>query len=269
MQYMVEVSGDVVDRQKKAYVVGSGSPEEAQLAATRHFCNEFAINGDSVLVKSNKRTGRAAAALAVMAIPIFLSFIGWRNGHDTIDISPDYLSCLYAALIYGAFVVRFKGIARAVSSLTDVLFCVFTVLLLSSFIKTILVTETINFLGLAEITVSTSLVLPAAIVLSWLGLKLVSLVCMGAVALAALVNINALNAAMGSVFGPMYVICSFVGIMLYLSVEPVMVETLQQIRRTAVRGAQRLSVEAACAADQAVSLQQAGKKLITKDGTRL
>ena len=160
-------------------------------------------------------------------------------------------------MIYAAFVVRFKGIQRTVSSWIDILFCVFTVLLLSTFVKTILVTKTISLLGLTDITISTNVVLPVAIVLSWLGLKIVSLVCMGGVAIIALFNITALNTAMGTVFGPLYIICSFVGIMMYLSVEPAFVETLLQVRNVASRGLHRLSGDVSHAKTKAINVKTA------------
>lgn len=257
MQYVVQVSGEVLDKQNKAYIVDSKTVEEAQLIATQTFCDDFAIESDAVYVKSHKRTYKAITAFIFMLVPILLSLIGWKNGHDTISISPDYLSCLYGVLIYAAFVVRFKGIQRTVSSWIDILFCVFTVLLLSTFVKTILVTKTISLLGLTYITISTNVVLPVAIILSWLGLKVVSLVCMGGVAIIALFNITALNTAMGTVFGPLYIICSFIGIMMYLSVEPAFVETLLQVRNIATRGLHRLSGDVSYAKAKAINVKTA------------
>lgn len=160
-------------------------------------------------------------------------------------------------MIYAAFVVRFKGIQRTVSSWIDILFCVFTVLLLSTFVKTILVTKTISVLGLTDITISTNVVLPVAIILSWLGLKVVSLVCMGGIAIIALFNITALNTAMGTIFGPLYIICSFVGIMMYLSVEPAFVETLLQVRNVATKGLHRLSGDVSYAKAKAINVKTA------------
>ena len=244
MQYVVQVSGEVLDKQNKAYVVDSKTAEEAQRIATQTFCEDFAIESDAVYVKSHKRTYKAITAFIFMLVPILLSFIGWKNGHDTISISPDYLSCLYGLLIYAAFVVRFKGIQS-------------TVLLLSTFVKTILVTKTISLLGLTDITISTNVVLPVAIILSWLGLKVVSLVCMGGVAIIALFNITALNTAMGTIFGPLYIICSFIGIMMYLSVEPAFVETLVQVRNVAARGLHRLSGDVSYAKAKAINVKTA------------
>lgn len=257
MQYVVQVSGEVLDKQNRAYVVESKTDEEAQLIATQAFCENFAIESPAVQVKSNKRTYKAIAAFIFMLIPALLSFIKWKNGHDTVSISPDYLSCLYGALIYAAFIVRFKGIQRAVSSWIDILFCVFAVLLLSSFVKTILVAKTIRLFGLTDITINTNVILPVAIILSWLGLRTVSLVCMGGVAMIALFNITALNTAMGNIFGPLYIICSFVGIMLYLSVEPAFIETLLQIKTVVARGMHRLSDDVTNAKTKAIHVKTA------------
>lgn len=41
MQYVVQVSGEVLDKQNKAYVVDSKTAEEAQLIATQTFCEDF------------------------------------------------------------------------------------------------------------------------------------------------------------------------------------------------------------------------------------
>ena len=264
MQYVVQVSGEALDKKNKAYVVESKTDEEAQLIATQTFCEDFAIESNAVCVKAHKRTYKAIIAFMFMLIPILLSFIRWKNGHDTISISPDYLSCLYGVLIYAAFIVRFKGIQRAVNSWIDILFCVFTILLLSTFVKTILVTKTICLFGLTDITINTNVILPVAIILSWLGLRIVSLVCMGGVAIIALFNITALNAAMGTIFGPLYIICSFIGIMMYLSVEPAFVETLLQVKNAATRGMHRLSGDVSNAKTKVINVKTA---MLNKNNT--
>ena len=255
MQYLVQVSGDVSNKQNKTYVVNSDSIENAQIIATQNFCDEFDINGEAVYVKPHKRTVKAITAFVFMLIPILLSLISWKNGHDTISISPDYISCLYGVLFYAAFIVRFKGIQRTVNSWIDILFCVFSVLLLSSFVKTILVTKTISLLGITEITISTNVVLPVAIILSWLGLKIVSLTCMAGVSIIALFNITALNEAMGMICGPLYVICSFVGIMLYLSVEPAFVESLSHFKMAATKGLNYISNDVSQAKSKAINIK--------------
>ncbi len=48
MQYVVQVSGKVLDKQNKAYVVNSKTAEDAKLIATQTFCEDFVIESDAV-----------------------------------------------------------------------------------------------------------------------------------------------------------------------------------------------------------------------------
>lgn len=230
MHYLVHTSGEIVNRQTKAYVVKASSKEEAQEIARNNFCEEFWVADEYIYTKPYKRNMRMIFAIVFMLIPILLSFVGWKNGHSTISIMPSYISCLYAVLLYAAFIVRFKGIHRAFETWWDVLLCVLIVLLLSSFIQTLLVTKNINVLGMNGISIDTSMVVFIAIILSWCGLKLVSTICMVGVGLLAMFNIMGLSNAMGPIWGPMYVICAFVGVLFYASVEPAIVEALPYIR---------------------------------------
>nr|WP_317283959.1 hypothetical protein [uncultured Sellimonas sp.] len=224
MQYLVHTSGEVINRRDRVYAIQATSKEEAQEFARNKFVEEFDIVNEKIYIKASKRTSRAICSYIFMMIPIILSFINWKVKHDTVSIQPDFLSCVYAVLLYVAFVVRFKGIQRTTDSVIDIIFAVLMVLLLSSFIKAMLVTKTLSILGLKEISINTNIIFPVAIVLSWLGLKLVSAVCMASIGILALFNVASLSTAMGSVWGPVYVLCAFIGIILYLSVEPALVE---------------------------------------------
>lgn len=236
MQYLVHTSGEVINRHDKAYVIKAQSKEEAQEIARNNFAEEFYIVDENISVKSSKRTYRAICAYILMMIPIALSFIDWKVGHDTVSMRPDYISCLYAILFYAAFIVRFKGIQRTIGSWIDIVFSVLIVLLLSSFIQTILVRKTISFLWIKEISINTNVVLPVVIILSWLGLKLVSAVCMVGIGVLAIFNIAALSNAMGSVYGPAYIICAFMGIIFYLSIEPAVMEAFPYLKKSVGHG---------------------------------
>ncbi len=262
MQYLVNVRGEVADIQNKTYVVNSSSEENAQVLAAQAFCKEFSADPDFVHAAPQRRTHKSIAAFLFMLIPIFLSFINWKSGHDTISISPDYLSCLYAVLFYTAFVVRFKGVYRTVGSWIDISLAAFVILLLSSFIKTIFVTKTFNLLGIVNIDINTNVVLPVAIVLSWLGLKIVSLTCMAGISVIALFNIAGLSEAMGSICGPLYVVCSFVGIILYLSVEPAFSESIQHIRHAAIKGIGHISNDVTLSKHQFAGIKVSTQNMI-------
>lgn len=260
MQYLVNVCGDVSNKQNKTYVVNSSSAEDAQIVAKQYFFDDFGVRSCEVFLKPHKRTYVACLSFILMLIPILLSLINWKVGHKTISVSPDYISCLYGVLIYSAFIVRFKGIKRTVSSWIDILFCVFVVLLLSTFIKTIMVTQTIDLFGFKSITINTSILLPIVIALSWLGLKIVSLVCMVALVLIAMLNIVALNEAMGMFFGSLYIISSFVGVLLYLSVEPVLSESICAISKATLKGVKYISNDVAQAKSKIVESSSSALK---------
>ena len=108
-------------------------------------------------------------------------------------------------------------------------------LLFASFIKAIIITKTIHIPGLPEFTLSTNVILPVVLFLSWLGLKGVSLACMGLISVTALYNIATLNNAMGN-WGPIYLLCAVVGIILYMYAEPTFQESMYRFRNITARG---------------------------------
>ena len=253
MQFLVRVTGDISDSHKKAYIIKSDTEENAQLLAAQCFCNEYNVEGRTVIVEPYRRTNKAIMAFAFMLVPILLSMIGWKDGHNTINIRPDFISCLYGVLIYAAFIVRFKGIQRTVGSWIDILSVVFSVLLLAAFVKMILVVQNISIFGLTDISIDTNVILFVAIVLSWLGVKIVSVVCMAFVVIFAFVNIIALNNAMGMFYGSLYVICSFVGIMLYLSIEPACIDAKYNFTKAVLKGLNVLGNDITQAKKKAIS----------------
>lgn len=254
MQYLVSVCGEISDKQNKTYVINTDSVDKAEKIALQNFRKEFSVNSCGILSTPYERTKKAILSFALMIVPIILSLINWKYGHNTISIAPDYISCLYAILIYGAFIVRFKGVKRTVSSYIDVLFCVFVILLLSTFIRTLMVTKTIAFPGLDSITVNTGIVIPVIVVLSWLGLKIVSLTLMIFVALVALFNVISLNEAMGNFWGSVYIICATLGLMLYLSVEPAFEESMVAIKMLSVNGLKYINKDMIEAKNRVVSI---------------
>lgn len=224
MQYLVYSSGRVVDRQEKQYIIEAQSEAEAREIARENFCEEFCVIDSEIYTEPCKRTKLAIGAYFCMAIVIFLSFIDWKIGHDTIQIAPDYISCFYALLVYVGYVVRFKGIRRTLGSWIDIGFCVVVPLVLASFIRTIFVVDTVNIFGLIQIPINTSIVFPVAILLSWLGMKLFSVICIGCIILMSLFNIWELSGAMG-VWGIIYIICTFLGMLCYIAIEPTYLES--------------------------------------------
>lgn len=240
MQYLVHTSGNVVDFHEKAYIVNAESKEDAQEIAKSNFMEEFYVVDDNVCVKSYKRRYKAILACIFMMIPVFLSFINWKIGHDTVSIQPNYISCLYAVILYSSYIVRFKGIRRTVGSWIDIGLSIILILLLSSFIRTILVIKYINILGIKKIVIDTNIILPITILLSWCGLKFFSILSMACVGILAMFSISELNEAMAGIAGPAYIICAFIGILIYLSIEPAMFEMSTNLKKSIVGGVDHL-----------------------------
>lgn len=240
MQYLVQTSGDTIERRTKAYAIKASSKTEAMEIAKNNFEEDHFVIDAGVSVKLYARTQKAILAMGLMCVPILLSFINWKVGHDTISIQPSYVSCLYAVAFYAAYVLRFKGLDRAIESWIDIVFCILNVLLLSSFIQTVMVSKHINLLGIKEIAIDTKIILPIALLLSWLGLKFVSVLCMCLIMVLAVFNISELSTAMGSINGSAYIICGAIGLLLYMSIEPATYDALPHMRSVAYKGAKYL-----------------------------
>lgn len=229
MQYLVSTYGSVVNNKKKTYTIKASSEEEANKIAKSKFNEEYCVVNDDVIVKTSARTKNSIFSFIFLLVPIVLSFVDWKNGHNTISISPDLISCVYAAIFYGSFVVRSKGIQRTFESWIDIVFCILLVFLLSSYVKAILVTKTISIFGIKVLSVNTNIFLIGAMILSWLGLKVVGILSIMVVIVCAFINICSLNEAMG-LYGALYIICTLVGVLLYLYVEPVVVEAFYKYK---------------------------------------
>lgn len=231
-QFIVRTDGYVIVPKSKAYALNASSEEEAQFLARNCFAEEFSVYDEkNIYIKSHARTGYAITSFIFLIIAILLSFIPWMKGHDAIWIRPDLLSSIYAILFYSIFVVRFKGIRRTIGSWIDLGFCVVMVLLMASFIRTILLSPKLSILGVVTIPINTAVLLPITILLSVIGRKAVSFLCFVGIAILALCNLVSLNIAMG-LYGVVYSICSFIGILLYLYVEPATGEFLMFSKRS-------------------------------------
>lgn len=233
MQYIVRVSGEASSVQTKSYIINSSSETDARIKAVEEFQEDYSILGDSVYAKPKSRTFNACLGMFFMLIPIFLSLIRWRIGRELISIGPDLTSCLYGILIYSAFVVRFKTIQRTVSTWIDIVYAIICVLLLASFVKIITVDKALSIFGHEIFGIKTTVLIPIAVLLTWVGLPVISTICIIVICLLALFKITNLSEAMGMLWGSTYIISAFIGIMLYLSVEPAATEIVASVKKSA------------------------------------
>ena len=233
-EYMVPVTGSVSERKTKSYLVRACSQDDARRIAEGKFSEEFGTFGESLSALED-RTPRARAACILMSIAIGLSYINWAHKHELISISPSLTSCLISLILYTSYVIRFKGVNKIVTSKSDIALCLCVILLFASFIQALLTGGIISIPKIpplidSSISIYSYHVLFAAVVLSWIGVKIVSAACFLLVGIAAFINIMQLSDAMGPLFGPLYILSSFFGLLFYISLEPAASEAIYHIK---------------------------------------
>ena len=239
-EYMVPVTGSVSERKTISYLVRACSQDDARRIAEGKFSEEFGTFGESFSALED-RTPRARAACILMSIAIGLSYINWAHEHELISISPSLISCLISLILYAAYVIRFKGVQKFGTSKYDIALCLCVILLFASFIQALLTEKIISIPKIpfdSNIDINSYHVLFAAVALSWIGVKIVSAACFLLVGIAAFTNIMKLSDSMGPLFGPLYILSSFFGLMFYISVEPAASEAIYHIKGS-VRGAKK------------------------------
>ena len=218
-KYIVKTQGRVFDVQDKAYEVVARNKNEAETIAKNMFIEEYPVIDAQINTKASGISFATAIAIVTLIAAILPTFIRWVNGHDVISLRPTMLSCLYAIALYSGYLVRFKGIPNMFHSWTDAVFCPLLVLLFSSFVQALFSTTTLKFFGFT-LPFDSKTLLMVSVLLSWLGFRFMSVVCTVVLFLLSIGNLLGLDAAMGSIFGPIYIICSFIGLVSYMSTEP-------------------------------------------------
>ncbi|MBJ8325252.1 hypothetical protein [Streptococcus pacificus] len=229
-EFLVHTKGEVVhsNEKKHTYVIEADSLEEAQKIGREVFLEEYGENISSEIIVNTKKFNRTMLillSLFLMSAAIFLSFIPWftENSHTPIIISPDLTSIIFSVLFYVAFLLRFKGIAN-IEPLKDFLLSAVFILLFSSFINIILVNKTFTILNF-ELSVDSRTIMIIAVILSWIGLKSSSAICMLFIIGLGLLNLNNLSEAM-KIYGVLYGMLSFFGIFSYALAEPSIIDSI-------------------------------------------
>ena len=252
MQYLVNTKGEVTIPKVKAYVVNAKTKQEAQIIASEKFAGEFGVPNEYINTNPHKRTYNSIIACGLMLIPVLLAFFDWTIGHEKYSIQPNAISCIFAVLIYAAFVVKIKGIHRTIGTVTDIALMATCILLLATCIESLLTYQTFD-LVLFDVNVDTRVILVFAVILSWLGLKLVSVVCMGVIFVFAISNIVKLSEAMGK-WGIIFILSAFLGVLFYLSVEPAVVEAGPFYKKVIYTGINRVHGDVMDAGQSAKSI---------------
>ncbi|MBR5048734.1 MAG: hypothetical protein IKX74_03725, partial [Erysipelotrichaceae bacterium] len=262
-KYIVKTQGTVLNFQDKAYEVVARDKNEAEVIAKNMFAEEYAVADEQLKAAASGITFANILSIICMLTAVLISFVRWHDGRNIISLSPTLTSCVYAVLLYSAYLVRFKGIRNMFQSWQDVIFSVLLILLFSSFTQAIMPSVEINFL-IVHISISPKTLLLVSIAFSWLGMKLISLLFMFIIALIALGNLVSLDAAMGNLFGPIYVITSFIGLVSYMSTEPALHQGLSRFRNDVAYSSQILKSDLSYA-KKAVMEKTPNLKIVNKD----
>lgn len=176
MKYLIHTVGNVVLPQEKSYLVNASTEKKAQELAEEQFMAEYDCNGKIHISKARSVDLAVVTSIAGMIIAILLSFINWKAGHSTISIKPDLISSTIAVIIYSAFIIRVKGLQRMTGRI-DFIFLILSVLLLSSFIQSILSSSEFKIPILGSY-IDCRMLFILAMILSWMGMKILSVGCM-------------------------------------------------------------------------------------------
>ena len=249
MQFLINASGKTLITQNKSYVDEAKNEQEAEAKAVELFTSEYNLVDDSIVISKSfdkNRTNKLLAAAVLVLISVIISCIRWELEpmrilwivkERSISISPELVSCLYAILFYFVYVVRFKGIQKTVSSVIDIVMSVLNILLISSFFQIILTANNLHLLGFIPLDfMPTEGLVLIGFIMSIIGLKFVSVTIYSFIAILAISNLHQVSKAMGA-WGVVYIMCAFFGILLWLSVEPCVVEMLPKLKRDVISGA--------------------------------
>lgn len=229
-EYMVHTRGEVtkVDEERHTYIITANSQEEAALLAKNVFSEMYGSSPENIAASSSmvNRNLKGWLAVILLSIAIILSFRNWFVGGSTkaVVFKPNLIGGIYATFIYGAYLVRFKGVHELFHSILDTALLIVNIVTLSGIINMLLITERFSVLGIG-FPIDTHYVILFAILISWIGLKSISGVCLIVVILLGMLKLVTINAAMGNM-GILYVLSVTLGVLLYASIEPSIIDAM-------------------------------------------
>lgn len=230
--YVITTEGKIIGSKNVSYAITANNKEEAIKIAEQHFLAKYpTIDNQVNLTDIHERNIKwVIASIVMMSIAIFLSYISWKNGHETISIAPDLISCFYSAILFFVYILRIKTLKNSFKSIWDIIYYFLLVLLFASFIKALLVQKNIAFLGLLNIEINSNKVLIIGILMSIFGVKIVSVFCYLIIVFFAVSNLLLLNDAMGSIWGPLYLVCATGGFLTYLANDSELNEFVPEVK---------------------------------------
>lgn len=221
--YYVKTHGIVLEHKEQDYVIYALNKEEAELQAKQMFGNDYTVINDSVELQTKKQnTLLYVISVFCLLVSVILAYVQWSvessflwfDRSEIYVIAPNLETTIYAIVFYSAFFVRFKGMESVFKSVKDIIVAILIILVFASMFTIVLGSQT--FLG-GIITISPRTLIFIGLFLSWGGMKLVSSGCYILFAIFTIENITNVSEAMGTIWGPMYILLAYVGIAIYIS----------------------------------------------------
>ena len=255
--FVVKTRGLIIDEQEKNYIISADSLEDAKEYAENRFKTEYVIAGEDMhFAVEQRKTGFILVSIVGFLVSVFLIYRNWNYGHEILTMKPDLVTVLYALGFYSAYIVRFKGFNRTFQSKLDLIVCPLLVIIISAILKIILQTKHLKFFGIFDLAISPHLVLGMAMILSWLGLKMGSYICYLLLGIFAVSNLSAFSAAMGSVWGPVFILTSYISTGIYIASDPLLRMIVPEVLNSVNRGNVQLKNEFNHGKNQFVELKK-------------
>lgn len=163
-------------------------------------------------------------AIIALGITLFMSFFKYFDAHNYIQLFPNIISVFLSLIIYGAVVIKAKGLDNTFRSKSDTILSLLFILVLAIFINifvgdsttpTGIIGKFLNKIGIGN----NWLLIIGAIILSWLGINQIAGFVWIAVVLMGVLELGTCGKYMGNFKGAIFLLSTFVGFVFYLKYE--------------------------------------------------
>lgn len=191
--------------------------------ATKKVQNEVALTYNGSCFGVNKKTS-PKVGIIFLGIAVFLSMFNYYSGFNSINLFPNVQALVFSLLIYSSFVIRVKGLKNTFKNGLDTIISILFIFVLGSFIK-VFARDSVDTTGIISSILkkigfgNNYLLILAAVVVSWIGMRQVSGFIWVAVILLGTVELFTMGDYMGTFKSVLFIMSAFIGFIFYLKYE--------------------------------------------------
>lgn len=148
----------------------------------------------------------------------------YYSGFNSINLFPNVQPLVFSLLIYSSFVIRVKGLKNTFKNGLDTIISILFIFVLGSFIK-VFARDSVDTTGIISFILkkigfgNNYLLILAAVVVSWIGMRQVSGFIWVAVILLGTVELFTMGDYMGTFKSVLFIMSAFIGFIFYLKYE--------------------------------------------------